>query len=264
MLQLHSIFRNTAVKASVSFCDIKHPNVSYLLGDTIGHKLYNFKGAVTSYDCNKPIDQYPCICSDPFYQAFIHKDTGGHVATGDFNVINEPKLQSLFNKGPNYREPVTVDWEKLQTSVFEDLTDFIETWSKKSKIAVGCFNEWLSIVKDMIKVRIDKLKVRYVFPKYTSVFSDPQCSAILKKLKENFILVPVDKAPRNIAIICKRFYMTVLINEINTNITTYSNIDTNIEDPFTIQLDYMKNSTRLYNTSSSLTCIGYLSSIRQC
>ena len=65
-------------------------------------------------------------------------------------MINETKLQSLFNKGPNYREPVTVDWKKLQTSVFEDFTDFIETWSKKSKIAVGCINEWLSIVKDML------------------------------------------------------------------------------------------------------------------
>ena len=36
----------------------------------------------------------------------------------------------------------------------------------------------------------------------------------LTKLRNHFVLVPVDKAPKNVGIICKSFYLQVLNNEI--------------------------------------------------
>ncbi len=55
----------------------------------------------------------------------------------------------------------------------------------------------------------------------------------LETLHKNFVLVPVDKASKNVAIICKRFYLEVLFQEMgilgdSTN-ATYSSVDRPLE-----------------------------------
>ena len=37
----------------------------------------------------------------------------------------------------------------------------------------------------------------------------------MKHLKKNCVLVPIDKAPKNAPIICKRYYVEVILNEIS-------------------------------------------------
>jgi hypothetical protein len=62
---------------------------------------------------------------------------------------------------------------------------------------------------------------RYRLPKYQSVFDIPEAAECLEEVKKNFVLVPVDKAAKNIAVICKQFYMKVLLEEMESNSTTY-------------------------------------------
>ena len=38
---------------------------------------------------------------------------------------------------------------------------------------------------------------------------------VLKHLKKNCVLVPIDKAPNNVPIICKRYYVEVILNKIS-------------------------------------------------
>ena len=41
----------------------------------------------------------------------------------------------------------------------------------------------------------------------------PDCLKELKRLKEQFVLVPIDKAANNIGFICKKYFLKVLLLE---------------------------------------------------
>jgi len=53
------------------------------------------------------------------------------------------------------------------------------------------------------------------------VFSTPDAKDCLTELKKHFVLVPVDKAAKNVSLICKRFYMKILLDEMDNNVETY-------------------------------------------
>ena len=46
------------------------------------------------------------------------------------------------------------------------------------------------------------------------VLKDPDAISYLEQLHENFVVVPIDKASNNVAIICKRFYITSILEEL--------------------------------------------------
>ena len=55
----------------------------------------------------------------------------------------------------------------------------------------------------------------------------------LNELHEKYVLVPIDKAANNIAIICKKYYVTVILKEIgilDAGNETYKIITTNKEE----------------------------------
>ena len=217
MLHLPSIFRKC--QSFVSDCEHKVPDVAYRFTETIGPKLFNFKQTVASYDHTIPLeDQYECICHQ--HPGYIDSSCG-HVATGDITLVSDKGLRNIISKGPGYREPQTIDVDNLFTSVTNELKEFIKSWSKKEKLAPQFFDEWYSKVIALIRERMDGMTKRYKFPKRHSVFSTPDAKECLTDLKKHFVLVPVDKAAKNIALICKRFYMKVLLDEMESNVETY-------------------------------------------
>ena len=55
----------------------------------------------------------------------------------------------------------------------------------------------------------------------------------LNELHEKYVLVPIDKAANNIAIICKKYYVTVILKDIgilDAGNETYKIITTNKEE----------------------------------
>jgi hypothetical protein len=236
MLHIPSIFRSCK---SVAPCtQHKVPDVAYKYGDTIGSKILNFKQTVTSYDGSKSLsDQFICVCQE--FSNFIEPSCG-HVATGDLSIISNRTLQDVVCKGPSYREPKSIDLDRLYTSVDADIKQFTKSWSEKQKIAPQCFNEWYHKVMLNVRERIEYIKKHYERPKYQSAFTVPAVMACLTELKTNFVLVPVDKAAKNIAIICKHYYMEVLLNEMNTNVATYSTVPQSSSELALVHQDFLK------------------------
>ena len=235
MLHLPSIFR--MCKSTVNFCSHKIPDVVYSFGNTIGRHIFNFKQTVMSYDGEKSLDdQYECICSR--YSDFIDSSCG-HVATGNLSIIENIKLRELLKKGPRYREPQSINPDSVFMSISSDLKEFLKKWSNKEKLAPVVFAEWYNQVIRIIRLRLEKMSDRYTFPKYSSTFNDPISSGCLNALKEHFVFVPVDKASKNISVICKRFYMQVLLDEMISNSATYSKLDVSSNELFDIHRGYL-------------------------
>ena len=100
----------------------------------------------------------------------------------------------------------------------------------------------------MVRERINDVSAKYTFPRYSSVFNNEASSQSLEVLQASFVLVPVDKASKNISFVCKSYYMEVLLNEMNTNADTYSLLAETSSDLVRIHKQY---SNKLLLSSES-------------
>ena len=53
---------------------------------------------------------------------------------------------------------------------------------------------------------------------------------IFKPFHKEYVLVPADKATNNVIVICKKYYLEVILKELDRNVSntyTHCNIDTN-------------------------------------
>ena len=62
----------------------------------------------------------------------------------------------------------------------------------------------------------------------------------LRRLHDDFVLVPADKAVNNVITVCKKYYIETLINELGINTTNISPNSTYI--PSTDSFDEIRNS----------------------
>ena len=94
----------------------------------------------------------------------------------------------------------------------------MEPWSKKEKIDITCLNGWFYEFCDIVKKETEALKVKYPKDlKRKSVFKDAEACEELDFIREYFVLCPVDKATKNVAIICKQYYLNDIVQECQSN-----------------------------------------------
>ena len=62
--------------------------------------------------------------------------------------------------------------------------------------------------------RINTLKSKITISATKPLLQDQDVSSALAELHSKFVIVPIDKASNNIAIVCKRFYIQKLLNEV--------------------------------------------------
>ena len=110
-VNLPSILRSKSFTETVPtyFKEKEPPIISYTYTKTIASKIFNFSSTLSDLDYhqfhNNPT-QCECNTSSHLYQPY------GHVITGDLSIIPNSKLRDLIAKGPKYREPCKVDWDK--------------------------------------------------------------------------------------------------------------------------------------------------------
>lgn len=89
---------------------------------------------------------------------------------------------------------------------------------------------WKNDVLKKVDEKIRSLKRKFKPKKVNQVLKRPEVVEYLENLHKNYVLVPIDKAGNNIAIVCKRYYVEVIlkeIGEIGPGNSTYEKIDKN-------------------------------------
>ena len=152
----------------------------------------------------------PCDCSDSPYKDVHH----GHVITGDLSLIRNERLKNLIGKGCNYREDVNINWKKAEKEVYSALSNVIEKMSSKDNVAVTMFDEFKANVKEKVKNEICLLKRRNTKTNFVPVLKDKGAVAELERLHNAYVFTNVDKASKNVGIICKRFYLKSIYDEL--------------------------------------------------
>ena len=86
-------------------------------------------------------------------------------------------------------------------------------WAKKEKVDSRTLDECECTVLDTIQRRIDKIRKN---PRKKHVLSDKKCKEYLEDFQKRFVLVPADKASNNVLIVCKKYYLDVVLKELDT------------------------------------------------
>ena len=103
-------------------------------------------------------------------------------------------------------------------------------------VELSVLSSWKEMVKGQIEERISKLKQNFKQPN-GEVLQNVDVEACLFDLHNKYVFAPADKAPNNIIIICKRYYVETLIKELGldncstpTRNSTYTSCQMSSED----------------------------------
>ena len=113
-------------------------------------------------------------------------------------------------------------------------------------VELSVLSSWKELVKGQIEERISKLKRNFNQP--TGSVAKSSRKACLSDLHGKYVFVPADKAPSNIIIICKRYYIETLIIELGldncstpTGNSTYTSCQMSSEDIVNTHDTFMKS-----------------------
>ena len=95
----------------------------------------------------------------------------------------------------------------------QGLFECCNKWCEKVGANSAVMENFLNKVKEELSKRMNNYKVKYSSRNKCSLTS-PKVKRVLCNIHEKFVVVPMDKATGNIAIICKRFYATILCEEL--------------------------------------------------
>ena len=222
------------------------PTVTFKLDSPIRNKILNYKQTVSSLDItvngsNAVVNNLPeCNCVQSDFCDPHH----GHIVTGDLRFIENSKLRKLISKGPNYREPKFVNYNKCLLSVQSALTSTASELISKYDLPQNSLVGWVNSILDKVRERINVLKAKTVHQKVKPILKDRDVILYLENLHSKYVLVPIDKASNNVAIICKKFYIERIVQEIGlygSPSDTYEVSSKNIKDVISNNIELCSN-----------------------
>ena len=210
---LNSRYVRDAIPSFLSESD--PPMISYSYTKNISSMIFNQKRVIEDLDFNVGTEGLQCQCSmsDFCYQPV------GHVVTGDLTIIRDAKLRHLIAKGPSYREQNVIDWTVNAKICKVAVSKYKHKWSKKESVDSRALNEWEHKVHECIDEKIRLLKMKHINKRKKHVLRTEKHLNSLQELKHDYVLVPADKAPNNVIVVCKKYYLDVVLNELNSTNT---------------------------------------------
>ena len=188
------------------------PSVVYRLEDTIRNKIFNYKKTVSEIDINDTISYGSGLPSCNCHSSSFKDTHHNHIVTGDLRFIENNDLRRLLSKGPNYREPRSINWNKCLEIIKVGVSICSSSMGSGSN---GIdLTTWENKIVEKVSQKIEVLKTKTTPRKTNPILKRESVQHYLEKLHREFVLVPIDKAANNIAIICKRHYIEVILKEI--------------------------------------------------
>ena len=208
-VNISKILKNEDIKSKLPVADsLRIPNISMKFTKSIRSSITNYKETVLSNIKHNELD---CDCENSTYKDRHHH----HIITGNLEVLNNIELQNLLGKGLNYREQQPLNKSKALKAFSQSLDSYITNINSKLKKPQDFFFDWKNVIMDKIKTKLRKM----ASGKFNNVLNKKKVQQDLEILKQKFVFVPVDKASNNVAIICKKYYLQSLSNELHNTLT---------------------------------------------
>ena len=78
----------------------------------------------------------------------------GHVITGNLRIISDSRIRSMIAKGPKYRFPVHIDFQKCREKIAASLNEYCNRWCKREHVECDALKDWKLNIFKIIDRRI--------------------------------------------------------------------------------------------------------------
>ena len=162
----------------------------------IRNTILNFNKLVSDLDIETSSpDSWDCKDSKFCYQP------ASHIVTGNLKIITDSRIRSVISKGPKYRFPAHIDFNKCRETIASALNDYCTRWCKREHVESNALNNW--------KLKIFKIiDERVLFYSNNLDLLPPKPKLSFRYLKQGiqefhrkYVLAPADKAANNIVVV---------------------------------------------------------------
>ena len=130
------------------------------------------------------------------------------------NIIQNDSLRWLLKQGPNFREQKSKsNFNRIWNNIKSGINECIEKWAKLENKPIEILTEWKIKLLKKLKINFNRIRAN---PRKNNfeILKDEKCLKDLEEIHSKYIVVPIDKASSNIALVCKPFYFRTLLDEI--------------------------------------------------
>ena len=111
---------------------------------------------------------------------------------------------------------------------------------------------------EKVNKSIKELNDNFKFSKVKQVSKDPKVIPYLKILQEQYVMCPIDKAANNIVFIYKKYYVQVLLKELdllNTTSNTYQQVNDTLHNVLQQQDSALDSGFGLNHNDKEFNCL---------
>ena len=80
--------------------------------------------------------------------------SAGHDITGNLKIIPNSRIRNIVSKGPKYRFPSQIDFNKCRGEITSALNDFGNRWCKRESVECNALKEWKLSIFNIVDKRI--------------------------------------------------------------------------------------------------------------
>ena len=126
----------------------------------------------------------------------------------------------MIRKGPVFIEQNNIDWEVNLKNCKASVSKYVKKWARIASVDRQVLRDWEETVHECIEQRVRCLKQQHVNWRKKHVLKNRVHLDYLNKLHENYVLVPADKAANNVIVVCKKYYLDVVLKELESTNST--------------------------------------------
>ena len=197
-IDLQSIFNDSKIKNCIPkyFKNTENPIICYKYKKPIRNIIFNYNKTVSDLNIisNTPTT---CECS---HSKFCYAPSG-HIISGNFDLITDKRIRNLFTKGPKYRLPSVIDFDKCEIEIAKALDLFCKQWCSREDADSGSLSDWKKQILKIIGTRIKFYKANPSLLPPKPRLSVNFLRKGIKDFHDKFVLVPADKAANNVIVV---------------------------------------------------------------
>ena len=116
-------------------------------------------------------------------------------------IISDSRIRSIISKGPKYRLPSQIDFNKYREEIAVALNEFCKRWCRREHVECNALNSWKISIFNIIEKRISfySKNLNLLPPKPKLSFQ--YLKQGIQQFHEKFVLAPADKASNNAIVV---------------------------------------------------------------
>ena len=224
VINIQSLLSSNKIKSKIPQ-NYKEYNVEiiYRYNKPIGNRICNYNRFLENLTEHDVLNNNRCNCESNNnnhrnIREFIYAPVG-HVVTGNLNILdrlgNYNQLKQVMKYGYKYRLQVqNVTWTKIKRNILDTIRKIKNKFINLNNGNNDDLIEWEISLKSMLNNRIRSLQNSYDLKSFEFEIDFELLNKQIDNIHKHFIITTVDKASNNFALICKKFYVEKMKNEL--------------------------------------------------